>query len=53
MEKVLEGKAGGNNLALTFIRKLAAEMEIALDKKAEAKTFHAYCKEFYTHRMVS
>ncbi|MEK7362051.1 MAG: UvrD-helicase domain-containing protein, partial [Pseudomonadota bacterium] len=42
--KVLEGKAGGNNLALTFIRKLAAEMETALGENAEAKTFHRYCK---------
>src|SRR6266540_2843320 len=42
--EVLKGKAGGNNLALTFIRKLATEMEAALGNDAEAKTFHKYCK---------
>ena len=42
--EVLKGKTGGNNLALTFIRKLAAEMETALGENADAKTFHSYCK---------
>ena len=34
-----------NNLAITFIRKLVAEMEKELSDYSEVKTFHAYCKK--------
>lgn len=34
----------GNNLALTFINKLAFEMEVKLSGLADAGTFHKYCK---------
>ncbi len=44
-KKVLELKKGGENLALTFIRKLAGDMEASLKGLAEVKTFHAYCKK--------
>lgn len=43
--QMLVQRAGGNNLALTFINKLADEMKSALGKNAEVKTFHAYCKK--------
>lgn len=43
--KLLEKQAGGNNLAMTFIRKLVADMEASLAENAEVKTFHAYCKK--------
>jgi superfamily I DNA/RNA helicase len=43
--KVFESRAGGNNLAMTFIRKLVGEMERSLGSNAEVKTFHAYCKK--------
>lgn len=43
--KLLESRTGGNNLAMTFIKKLVADMEATLAEKAEVKTFHAYCKK--------
>jgi superfamily I DNA/RNA helicase len=43
--KVLENRAGGKNLAMTFIRKLVADMGAKLGASAEVKTFHAYCKK--------
>lgn len=43
--KLLQLRAGGTNLAMTFIRKLVAEMETSLGASAEVKTFHSYCKK--------
>jgi superfamily I DNA/RNA helicase len=43
--KVLELKRDGNNIAMTFIRKLADDMNSSLGELAEVKTFHAYCKK--------
>lgn len=43
--QVLKNYADGNNLALTFINKLANDMQKDLDGLAEVKTFHAYCKK--------
>src|ERR1035437_4027395 len=43
--QVLMKCAGGNNLAMTFIRKLVADMGTKLSANAEVKTFHAYCKK--------
>ncbi|MFV2044928.1 MAG: UvrD-helicase domain-containing protein [Anaerolineales bacterium] len=43
--RLLEKNGGGENLALTFIRKLVRDMEDELEGIAEAKTFHAYCKK--------
>ncbi len=43
--KLLAQTGGGVNLALTFIRKLVADMEAVLGPYAEVKTFHAYCKK--------
>src|ERR1039458_9582859 len=43
--EMLAQRAGDNNLALTFINKLADEMKSVLGKNAEVKTFHAYCKK--------
>lgn len=42
---VINTKKGGNNLAITFIRKLVVDMDVALKGNAEVKTFHAYCKK--------
>ena len=42
---LLEKVPKGNNLALTFIRKLVEDMEPDLSKYAEVKTFHKYCKK--------
>jgi len=42
--EVLSRVGAGDNLALTFIRKLVRDMERELDGLAEVKTFHAYCK---------
>ena len=44
-KEILAQRAGGNNLAITFINKLADEMKSALGENAEVKTFHAYCKK--------
>lgn len=38
------GRAGGQGLALTFIRKLAAELAVALGDRAETYTFHKFAK---------
>lgn len=35
----------GNNLVLTFIRKLVEDMDREFGDKAKVKTFHAYCKK--------
>lgn len=43
--ELLKKHAGKQNLALTFIRKLVADMEKDLAEYAEVKTFHAYCKK--------
>jgi len=43
--RLIEQRKGGNNLAMTFIRKLVADMHVALKGNAEVKTFHAYCKK--------
>jgi superfamily I DNA/RNA helicase len=42
--KVFETLGSVNNLALTFIRKLVADMESEFGDIAEVRTFHAYCK---------
>ncbi|MEW6510850.1 MAG: UvrD-helicase domain-containing protein [Bacteroidota bacterium] len=44
-KKVLELRKGGENIAMTFIRKLAEDMDKSLGQVAEVKTFHAYCKK--------
>jgi superfamily I DNA/RNA helicase len=44
-KRLLEKVPEGNNLALTFIRKLVEDMEPDLSKYAEVKTFHKYCKK--------
>jgi len=43
--KVIEKRKGGNNLAMTFIRKLVSDMDAALQGNAEVRTFHAFCKK--------
>ena len=43
--ELLKKYTGKQNLALTFIRKLVADMEKDLAEYAEVKTFHAYCKK--------
>jgi len=42
---VIDHRKGGRHLAVTFIRKLVADMDIALKGNAEVKTFHAFCKK--------
>lgn len=37
-------RAGGEGLALTFVRNLVADLESSLGELAEARTFHGYCK---------
>ena len=44
-EKILENLNSTNNVALTFIRKLASELKEKLGNFVEAKTFHEYCKK--------
>lgn len=43
--ELLKRRSGENNLAMTFIRKLVADMEAKLGAHSEVKTFHAYCKK--------
>jgi superfamily I DNA/RNA helicase len=43
--RLIERRKSGNNLAMTFIRKLVMDMDTALKGNAEVKTFHAYCKK--------
>lgn len=43
--EILNLNPSGNNLVLTFIRKLVADMDLEFGDKAEVKTFHAYCKK--------
>jgi superfamily I DNA/RNA helicase len=43
--QVLQKNGRGKNLAMTFIRRLAEDMDVSLGKFAEVKTFHAYCKK--------
>jgi len=42
--RLLRSLPPGNKLALTFIRKLVADMDDEFGDVAEVKTFHAYCK---------
>jgi superfamily I DNA/RNA helicase len=42
--RLLRSLPPGNKLALTFIRKLVADMDHEFGDVAEVKTFHAYCK---------
>ncbi|MDP8267123.1 MAG: AAA family ATPase [Candidatus Tenebribacter davisii] len=44
-KQLLRASGNTNNLALTFIRKLVADMEESFGDIAEVKTFHAYCKK--------
>lgn len=44
-KELLKPKAGGTNLAMTFIRKLVEDLGRELANYAEVKTFHAYCKK--------
>ncbi len=41
----LKLSVGGNNLTMTFIRKLVADMEVSLGTVSEVKTLHKYCKK--------
>ncbi len=43
--RILGQRAAGNNLAMTFIKKLVADMAATLGDKAEVRTFHAYCNK--------
>ena len=43
--EVLEANSDGNNIALTFIKRLTDDMDSAFGDLAEVKTFHAYCKK--------
>jgi superfamily I DNA/RNA helicase len=43
--EILQLTAHGNNLVMSFIRKLVADMEAGFGAVAEVKTFHAYCKK--------
>ena len=43
--KLLDKKRSGNNLAMTFIKKLVEDMKAKLSDFAEVKTLHAYCKK--------
>jgi len=43
--QLLERNANGNNLAMTFIRRLVDDMAPELSEWAEVKTFHAFCKK--------
>lgn len=42
---ILSKNPSVNNIALTFIRRLAEDMDCELGNCAETKTFHAYCKK--------
>jgi len=48
--QLLKKNVGGNNLAMTFIRKLVGDMGAELCDCAEIKTFHAYCKKILHER---
>ncbi|MCK9420536.1 MAG: ATP-dependent helicase [Nitrospirae bacterium] len=48
--QLLKKKVGGNNLAMTFIRRLVGDMGAELCDCAEIKTFHAYCKKILHER---
>lgn len=48
--ELLKNESSGDNLALTFIRKLVRDMEAELTEFVEAKTFHAYCKKLLHER---
>ena len=43
--ELLKQQHDGNNLAMTFIRRLVADLDSKLSDYAEVKTFHAYCKK--------
>ncbi|MDD5529648.1 MAG: ATP-dependent helicase [bacterium] len=48
--ELLKQNYKGNNLAMTFIRKLVEELNLKLSNYAEVKTFHAYCKKILHER---
>lgn len=43
--RLIEHRKGGKHLAVTFIRKLVMDLDAALKRNAEVKTFHAFCKK--------
>jgi superfamily I DNA/RNA helicase len=43
--KLFKKSGDGDHLALTFIRRLVADMDADLGQVAEVKTFHAFCKK--------
>ncbi len=45
LKEVLKANPGGENIALTFINSLTADMASVFGDLAEVKTFHAYCKK--------
>ena len=49
-KRLLTASGNTNNLALTFIRKLVADMGNEFGDIAEVKTFHAYCKKLLHSR---
>lgn len=49
-KELLKANSAGENVALTFIRKLSNEMYNYLGDLAEVKTFHAYCKKVLHER---
>ena len=51
--KLLRSLPPDNKLALTFIRKLVADMDDEIGDVAEIKTFHAYCKMLLHQRFGS
>ncbi len=48
--ELLRKNHDGNNLAMTFIRKLVRDLDTKLSSYAEVKTFHAYCKKILHER---
>lgn len=49
-KEILSANSTGENIALTFIRMLTAEMFNSFGDLAEVKTFHAYCKKVLHER---
>ena len=43
--EILKANSDGENIALTFIKSLTADMDSVFGDLAEVKTFHAYCKK--------
>jgi len=44
-KEILKANPEGKSIAMTFIRKLTADMDVSFGGLAEVKTFHAYCKK--------